>query len=233
MMKTKIQFVLIVLLLLFFSCFDNTQHAVAAPVQQTVPDKIEYGFVQDPEDPQRLVAVAYANIASDNATISTATFTFLLPAGTVTAPEIPLAPAKGSFLNITGVWTATKITPSLYANVGFNAADLDGYDLYQLVLSPGSATPTLQTGDPLHLFSFRLPENCSGAAVQVLTNGGAIQRALLTNLGANLNNQMSISVDDAPAYDFYGGNSIHSSTLLCPLATPENATLFFLPLVKN
>ena len=232
-MKTKAKFVLFVVLALFFTWRADAQHALAAPVQQTVPDKIEYGFIQDREDPQRLIAVAYPSVVSDNATISTAAFTFLLPAGTVTEPAIPVAPANGSFVNITGVWTAIKITPSLYANIGFNAADLAGYDLYQLVLSPGSATPSLRADEPLHLFSFRLPENCNGPAAQVLVNDSLIQQALLTNIGANFNNQMSVSIDDAPAYDLYTGNSVNGSSISCPLGSVETVSRFFLPLIKN
>lgn len=232
-MKTITQLVLTILLLLFFAFFEDTQPAVAAPGQQTVPAKIEYGFVQDPEDPQRLIAVAYANVSSDNATISTATFTFLLPANTVTEPAIPVAPDNGSFVNITGIWQVMKITPSLYASVGFNADHLDGYDLYQLVLSSGSATPILRANEPLHLFSFRLPENCNGPAAHLLINGSPLQQTLLKNLGANFNNQMSISIDDVAAFDLYTGNIADGSSIACPLANSEADVRFFLPLIKN
>lgn len=231
-MERKTYFILAIVLVLASAYFVDTRYAHAAVSQQTVPVEVRYGFVQDAQDPQRLIAVAYPTVNSDDATISTATFAFLLPAGTATEPAIPVAPANGSFVNITGVWTAIKITPSLYMSIGFDAADLEGYDLYQLVLSPGSATPALRAEQPLQLFSFSLPDDCSGAAVQLLTNGSDIQQALLKNLSANLNNQMSISVDNRPAIDLYVGNNPTGASFVCPLGASE-ANRFFLPLIRK
>src|SRR5690242_18474816 len=79
-------------------------------------NQVTYGFIQDPADPLKLTAVAYPNFTSTNVTISTALFTFYLPAGTITDPAIPVLPAFGSFTNLTGVWRIEKITPALYAS---------------------------------------------------------------------------------------------------------------------
>ncbi|GJM30512.1 MAG: hypothetical protein DHS20C17_31470 [Cyclobacteriaceae bacterium] len=53
--------------------------------------------------------------------------------------------------------------------------------------------------------------------VEILTNNSSIQQAVLTNLGANFNNQMSVSINDGPASDIYNGNDPVSSSLACPL----------------
>lgn len=232
-MKTKVQFVLFFALVLIAVYSIDSKSVAAASVQQTVPAELTYGFVQDPDDPQRLIAVVHSNVTSDNVAVSTATFALLLPADTVTNPPIPVAPATGSFVNINGSWAVKKVTPSLYASIGFNAADLEGYDLYQLVLSPGSTNPSLRADQPLHLFSFHLPENCTGSTVQVLENDSTIQKTLGANLGANFNNQMSVSINDAPASNLYVGNNVNGSAISCPLTASESVTHFFLPFVKK
>lgn len=220
------------LLLLAFAAVD-THPTAAAPRQQTLPAGITYGFIQDTDNPSRVTAVLYADVSSTDVTISTATFTFMLSTGTVTEPAIAPAPATGSFVNITGVWSAMKITPSLYAGLGYDPADMQGYDLYQAVLSPGSANPTLNAGEPLPLFSFQLPSDCADIELQVLTNDSPIQQAMLANIGANFNNQMSMSIDNSPARDLYSGNQPGGSSLSCTLQPPVTETHLFLPIVNN
>ncbi|MCG8331236.1 MAG: Ig-like domain-containing protein, partial [Chitinophagales bacterium] len=182
-------------------------------------DEVTYGFIQDPSDPLMITAVAYPNYSSTNVTISTAVFSFLLPEGTVTNPAIPTVPAAGAFNNITGIWAAQLVTPAVYGTVG-NPADLMGNDVYQVVLqnSPSfTAFNPIVAGTPIELFSFILPNDCMNGNVEVLTNDSPIQMSILTNLGANFNNQMSMSINDAPATDIYVGNDPTTFSLPCML----------------
>ena len=183
-------------------------------------DGVTYGFIQDPNDPLMVTAVAIPNYNSTNVTISTAVFSFLLPEGTLTDPSVPPVPATGAFNNITGTWDAQLVTPTVYDNAGFDPADLMGNDVYQVVLQNSpvfNAGNPVVAGTPIELFSFTLPSDCMGGNVEVLTNDGPIQMAILTNLGANFNNQMSMSIDDAPTMDIYLGNDQASFSLPCPL----------------
>ena len=179
-------------------------------------NQITYGFVQDDIDQLKLTAVAYPNFTSSNVTISTALFTFYLPEGTETDPDIPVLPAFGSFTDITGTWRIEKITPDLYDSFGFDPADLQGNDVYQCILQ-NSPSPNATSGQPISLFSFRLPGDCMGGTVQVHTNDNAIQMALLNNVGLNINNQISVSVNDDPAEDIYFGNDPATDEYDCPL----------------
>ena len=183
-------------------------------------DGVTYGFIQDPNDPVMVTAVAIPNYSSANVTISTAVFSFLLPEGTLTTPSVPPVPATGAFNNINGVWDAQVVTPTVYDNVGFDPADLMGNDVYQVVLQNSpvfNAGNPVVAGTPIELFSFSLPSDCMGGNVEVLTNDGPIQMAILTNLGANFNNQMSMSINDIPTTDVYLGNDQTSFSLPCPL----------------
>jgi hypothetical protein len=183
-------------------------------------NEVTYGFVQEPGCPAVITAIAIPNYSSTNVTISTAVFSFLLPEGTVTNPSVAPVPATGSFNNISGIWAAQLVTPTVYGNVGFNPADLMGNDVYQVVLqnSPEfNAGNPVVAGTPIELFSFELPSDCVGGDIQVLVNDSPIQVAILNNLGANFNNQMSMSINDAPTSDIYAGNDPNSSTLTCPL----------------
>ncbi|MBR9920154.1 MAG: tandem-95 repeat protein [Bacteroidetes bacterium] len=180
-------------------------------------DEVEYGFVQDPNDPLFITAVAYPNFTSNNVTISTAVFSFVLPEGTLTTPSIPVAPGSGSFNDSTGTWTAQLITPTLYSNFGFDPAELQGNDVYQVVLQNSPILTDVQSGVYIPLFAFRLPNDCMNGNVEILTNDGAIQQSILMNLGANFNNQMSMSIDDAPSTDIYAGNAPGNFSFPCPL----------------
>ncbi|HLP96315.1 MAG TPA: Ig-like domain-containing protein [Saprospiraceae bacterium] len=179
-------------------------------------NQITYGFVQDPVDQLKMTAVAYPNFTSNNVTISTALFTFYLPAGTVTDPSVPVLPATGNFTNITGTWRIEKITPDLYASFGYDPNDLQGNDVYQCILQ-NSPSPNTVNGQPVSLFSFRLPGDCTGGSVQVHVNDNAIHMALLNNVGININNQMSVSVNDDPSVDIYAGNNPATDDYDCPL----------------
>ena len=172
------------------------------------------GFIQAPGDPQLVTAVAYPNFTSNDVTIATALFTFLLPAGTVTLPAIPPAPATGSFTDINGDWDAQLVNAG---NFPGNPADLMGFDVYQVVLQ-NSPSPNTISGQPVPLFSFRLTNDCIGPLpVMVLTNDSPIQFAIFLATGANFNNEMSVSVNNALAVDLYVGNNPASSQLDCPL----------------
>ena len=73
---------------------------------------VTYGFIQGASNPLEITAVAYPDFNSNNTTVSTAVFSFLLPAGTVTDPSVPPAPATGAFNNITGNWDAQLVNAS-------------------------------------------------------------------------------------------------------------------------
>ena len=182
---------------------------------------IQYGIVQDNADPFLLTAVAYPSFTSNNVTISTAVFTFYLPAGTVTMPNVPVLPMSGTFTNITGVWRIEKITPALYASGGGMDPALQNIDVYQCVLQ-NSPQPVATANQPLSLFSFRLPSDCIGGTVAVHTNNNNVKLALESTFFININNQMSVSVNDAPSTDIYSGNNPLTSTYDCPLDdTPD------------
>lgn len=201
--KLSLMFVLVMLML-----------AMAPPAYGAQTNDITFGLIQDSADPLQITAVAIPNFSSTNVTISSSVITILLPEGTTTAPAIPMLPSMGSFINIEGSWSVALLAPRIYRSVGNNPADLQGRDIYQLTLEAGSATPTAVAGEPIELFSFRLPNDCSSGAVEVMTNDGAIRQAIHTNLGANFNNQVSASIDDAPSVEVYQGNN---PALLCPL----------------
>ena len=199
-------------------------------------DEVTYGFVQDSNDPLSITAVAIPNYSSTNVTISTSVFSFLLPEGTQTDPSVPPVPATGAFNNINGNWAAQLVTPTIYGNAGFDPADLMGNDVYQVVLqnSPEfDASNPVVAGTPIPLFSFRLPSDCMDGNVEVLTNDGPIQMAILANLGANFNNQMSMSIDDAPTVDIYAGNDPASFSLPCALDDVPTANDDFIATDEN
>jgi hypothetical protein len=92
-----------------------------------------------------------------------------------------------------------------------------GFDVYQVVLQ-NSPSPNTISGQPIPLFSFRLTNDCVGPlSIMVLTNDSPLQMAVFLATGANFNNEMSTSVDNAPAVDLYVGNDPASSVLACPL----------------
>ncbi|MBK8192337.1 MAG: tandem-95 repeat protein [Lewinellaceae bacterium] len=193
--------------------------------------EVTYGILLDQvNDTIRLTAVAYPNFNSNNVTISTALFTFYLPSGTITHPGVPLLPGSGSFTDITGTWRIEKLTDSLYQSAGFDPNDLQGNDIYQCILQNSPSPAQLTSGQALQLFSWRLPNDCIGGDVQVHINDNAIQMAILSNLGININNQMSISVDNAPSTDLYVGNNPSTDNYTCPLdgtpvAQPDAITI--------
>lgn len=186
-------------------------------VAGSAQNQVTYGFIQDPNNPLIITAVAYPNFTSNNVTIATGLFSFLLPAGTVTDPNIPPAPASGSFIDVTGDWTAQLVNAANYSSVpGNDPNDLMGFDVYQVVLQ-NSPSPNTVSGQPIQLFRFTLTNDCMGDSVRVLVNDSAIQMAILNNLGANFNNEMSISVDNTLSVDLYVGNAPVGDILPCPL----------------
>ncbi|MEM7531244.1 MAG: hypothetical protein AAF639_03635 [Chloroflexota bacterium] len=172
---------------------------------------ITYGFVRDTADPQLVTAIAYPQFTSDNITIATAQFTVLLPTGTATEPTIPVAPETGTFTDITGIWQALKLTPDAWSAASENANDLEGFDLYQVTLQ-NSPEIVANSGGRIPLFSFRLAESCGETSGRVLANDETIQQEVRELFG-NVNNQMSMSIDDAPAADVYRGNSTDASEI--------------------
>ena len=183
---------------------------------QSNAQNVTYGFVQG-LNPLEITAVAYPDFTSNDVTMVTSVFSFLLPEGTTTIPAIPIAPAVGNFNNITGSWDVQLITPTLYTNLGFNGADLQGNDVYQVVLQNSPILTNVVNGTPIELFSFVLPSDCLGGNVEVLTNNGAIQQSIVTNLFSNFNNQMSLSVNNNPAADTYNGNDPTTFSIMCPI----------------
>ena len=201
------------------------QISLLLSVSNIIAQNISYGLLQDVANPLKITAVAYPDFNSDNVTISTAVFTFLLPAGTATIPSINPVPSNGHFENITGVWTAQLITPAIYQSVGLNAYDLKSQDIYQVVLQDSPELEQVAPGEPISLFSFVISEDCLDGKVNVLQNDGDIQQAIRGNLQANFNNQMSISVDDQPSRDLYIENDPFSVELNCPLQNVVSGTL--------
>ncbi|MBI1294095.1 hypothetical protein GC175_03940 [bacterium] len=223
-MKKTLWLVVIFTIALVATFTQQTGRVGATPMQQTVPMPYTatFGFVQDSSDPLQITALFMPDFSSQNVSITTAVFSFLLPAGVETTPSIPTAPSKGQFSNRNGVWIAQKITPALFTSLGKDPAVLQGRDVYQVVYSPGTAGPATQTSQPVPLFSLRLPGNCNSLALEVLNNNSSLQKAILSNLGANFNNQMSLSINDAPALNVYAGNHPDLGQLPCPLTAPND-----------
>lgn len=187
--------------------------------------KVSFGLEQDVDNPFRVTVVAYPDFNSDNVTISTAVITVMLPEGMETTANIAPAPGTGSFENITGVWSAQRITSDLYSSVGFNRADLEGNDVYQVVLQNAPEVDNVIDGMPVELFTFELSGDCSEGTIRILNNYSAIQQSIINNLQANFNNQMSVSVDDEPSRDLYEGNNPFTSELDCPLNGAVSSTI--------
>lgn len=191
----------------------------------TYAQKITFGLEQDADNPLKITAVAYPDFNSDNVTISTSVITIMLPEGMETTANIATAPATGSFENITGVWSAQKITADLYSSVGFSGTDLEGNDVYQVVLQNAPEIDNVIDGRSINLFTFELSGDCSEGTISILNNYSSIQQSIIDNLQANFNNQMSISVDDAPSKDLYEENNPFTSELECPLNGTVSSTI--------
>ncbi|MTB53976.1 Ig-like domain-containing protein [Lewinella sp. W8] len=185
-------------------------------------DEVTYGFLQNSECSTEITAVAYPNFTSNNVTISTSVFTFLVPEGTATDPAItPVPSPPGSFNNITGTWAVQYLTEDVYDSFAGTTDGLGGKDVFQVILQ-NSPSPITSSGQPLSLFSFSLPSDCMGGNIEVLTNDSQIAMDIFSVFGANPNNQMSISIDDAPADDKYVGNDPASFSISCPLVEEFN-----------
>jgi len=198
---------------------------VPAATARAAGETITYGFVQDPIDPLMITAVAYPNFTSTDTTVSTATFTFLVPAGTVLDPAVPLAPGFGSLIDINGSWVSFYLTPDLWATAtGRPAAELEGYDLYQMTLAPATIeNPAggFVAGEAFPLFRFRIPFGCTKLDIRMLNNGEPIRNNLLDGAGFNVNNHFSATVDNQPSHSIYSGNEPSSASLTCEPA-PSN-----------
>jgi len=201
----------LLLAVLFISC------AGILPAQ----NDITFGFVLDDSDPQSVTAVAYPDFTTTNADIPTAKFSFTLPAGTATTPSVPpLSSGTGNFANILGQWTVERLTPADYGSVGSNDPnDLMGNDVYSVTLNPSSIgnNLTLNSGQAVALFSFRLPDDCIGGDLTMLVNDGAIAMSIDDNLFLNYNNQISVAIDDGTPMDLYAGNDVETGSYSCPL----------------
>jgi hypothetical protein len=186
--------------------------------------EVSYGIIQDEDNRLRMQAVAYPDFDSDNVTISTAVFTFLMPTGVRTTANLAPAPATGSFENITGVWAVQVLTPEIYSEAGLDVASLKGYDVYQVVLQNAPELENVRIDQPIPLFAFELADDCAEGFIHVLPNDGDIQQSIRADLKANFNNQMSISADDMPSEDHYNGNDPFSFELSCPLGEMVSST---------
>lgn len=180
---------------------------------------IQYGFQQDPKNPYQITAVAIPDFSSDNVTISTALFTFAIPELSIISPEIAVVPKTGSFHNHSGVWAAQKITPTVYDKYGFDAKALKGNSLYQVVLQNSPSLDRVRAGVPIPLFSFELVNDFQKGKLEVLRNDGPLRNAIYKELHANFNNQISMSVDDAPSIDIYDKKEPFMGTVSFPIKT--------------
>jgi hypothetical protein len=178
---------------------------------------IRYGFDQDTENPLRITAVAIPDFSSDNATIVTAVFSFSIPSSVAVLPSIEAVPAVGTFVNHTGNWVVQKLTPEVLNSVGFNGEILNGNDVYQVVLRNSPEFNDIVEGEGIPLFSFELDNDCYEGNIEVLTNDGLLRGAILQNLSANFNNQMSVSIADTRAVDIYDEKDPFSAQITCPL----------------
>jgi hypothetical protein len=178
---------------------------------------ITFGLQQDEDNLLSITVVAYPDFYSDNITVSSAVVSLLLPEGIETTSSIDVAPVAGSFENIMGSWSVQRITPDLYASVGFEAADLEGHDIYQVVLQNAPELYEIANNNPIPLFTFELTGDCNSGSISILNNQSSIQQSIVNNLRANFNNQMSMSIDDAPSRDLYVENDPFTSVLDCPL----------------
>jgi hypothetical protein len=188
--------------------------------------QVAYGLVQDENDPLLITAVALPDFSAEKVVLSTAVFTFLLPAGTQTTPSVGPLPASGVFTNVNGIWSVWRLTADAFASVGGNSADLAGYDVYHVTLNPASATVETTAGLAIPLFQFRLPADCQLLPMSVLTNDGAIQQAVYNSLGSNFNNQMTASITSGgvasgAVIDIYSANDAASASLACPLVDSD------------
>ncbi|MCI4651516.1 Ig-like domain-containing protein, partial [Phaeodactylibacter sp.] len=190
---------------------------------------VRYGLVQDTLDPLRITAVAISDTTIIGAvTIPTAVFAFQLPAGTATDPAVLPAPSVGSFDNHLGIWSVQYVTPSQVNAAGGDSTAMMGYDLYQVVLQPGSVFgATLEQGIPRPLFSFRLPDNCIGNDIRVLDNDSPPQQTISSTFGANFNNEISIAIGTggSTAVDRYLGNEPTLVSFDCPIDPQLNVPI--------
>lgn len=191
--------------------------AVAQPATAQ-GNSLTYGLVQDTNDPLLISAVFTPNFTSTDVDIATAVFTLLLPAGTTTNPSINAAPGSSTPTLVNGAWKAQRITPAAYAGIGGDPADLEGYDIYLVTLNGSLTGLSVTAATAVELFRLRLPNDCAAQPAAILTNNGDIQAAVLARLGANLNNQMSVSVNSAGVTDIYNGNQAGAaSSIACPI----------------
>jgi len=192
-------------------------------------NELTYGFIQDSADPLEFTAVAYPNFTSNNVTFSTGRFSFLLPAGTTVDPNVEPLPAQESFENETGQWIIQLMTSTSYETIvdalgqPGDASDLEGNDIYTGTLLNIVQGVQATAGQPIELFTFRLPNNCSASSLQIVENDSPIRQAVLDNTLIEISNQFFIGVDGSDFTNHYVGNDLSSSSFTCPInaATDE------------
>jgi hypothetical protein len=189
---------------------------------QLEAQNIRYGFEKDPNNPLRITAVAIPDFPSGNVTIATGLFSFSLPASVEILPAIEAVPASGSFENHTGSWLVQKITPEVYEAAGLSANDLQGNDVYQVVLQNAPELNNVIAEQPIPLFSFEVVNDCVEGTIEILNNEGLLRDAIFQSLRANFNNQISVSINDLPAVNIYDENDPFSYSLECPLVLVSN-----------
>ena len=101
---------------------------------------------------------------------------------------------------------------------------MKNYDVYQIVLQNSPELNGISIDEPIPLFAFELEQDCAEGFISVLQNNSGIQQAVLADLRANFNNQMSVSCDDQPSRDIYNGNDPFSFELGCPLGEVVSTT---------
>ena len=178
---------------------------------------VEFGLIRNnPNKPFEITAVAYGNFTSRNVTMSSALFTFMVPSGLKLTPSIPQAPRSGQFENVTGAWVAQLLTADNYGRAGFRTADLEGYDVYQVVLQ-NAPNIIFERNVPVPLFKFSVDKDCFAGKIMVLENDSPIQKAIFDKTFANFNNEASLTINDAPSTDKYLGNKRGAEAIFCPV----------------
>ncbi len=196
-------------------------------IQALHAQSLEYGFIQDPADPQSVTAVFFPDFSRTSYTIPTAVFTFLVPADPLTGAPIATdpafldVPASNTIANRNGVWTIAQISPQTFGNFGLDPAVLEGFTVYQASLNPViSNTPDIVAGVPFELFNIRFPDDCPSSMIRMLVNDEPIQQFFINNLFINLNNTMSVAIDGNPTDEFYIGNQPGNDFIDCPILEP-------------
>ena len=187
--------------------------------------EVQYGFVRDDTDSTRIIAVA---IPGDDLTglfllNQGALFTFYLPSGTIveTTPNDVQSDLVFTAHNGT-VWHVEVFTDAWMDSLSLDTTDRD---VYRFSVVNTVSVPS--TTDPIHLFSFTLPDGCDGGTVNALVNGDSFSSSLLVNYAVSIDHFFpAVIAPNIEAANIYVGNDAVSSSLACE-HVPLSVTLAY------